>query len=101
MAHENDRRICARSAPPATLNRSDTMRTAPERKEDPHLVKSTKTTAPAQAATKRPKRSKDQRLNLKRSYEAFLEAAKKAGSSAKSVKTPSESWPMRPYAASI
>ena len=78
------------------------MRAAPERKEDPHLVKTVETTAQSKAATtRRPKRSKDQRLNLKRSYEAFLEAAKKAGSSAKSVKTPSESWPMRPYAASI
>ena len=77
------------------------MRAAPERKEDPHLVKTVETTAQSKAATKRPKRSKDQRLNLKRSYEAFLEAAKKAGSSAKSVRTPSETWPMRPYAASI
>lgn len=77
------------------------MRAAPERKEDPHLVKPVETTAQSKAATTRPKRSKDQRLNLKRSYEAFLEAAKKAGSSAKSVRTPSETWPMRPYAASI
>ncbi|OUO60044.1 hypothetical protein B5F74_07495 [Collinsella sp. An271] len=77
------------------------MRAAPERKEDPHLVKTVETTAQSKAATTRPKRSKDQRLNLKRSYEAFLEAAKKAGSSAKSVRTPSETWPMRPYAASI
>ena len=77
------------------------MRAAPERKEDPHLVKTVEATAHRKAATKRPKRSKDQRLNLKRSYEAFLEAAKKAGTSAKSVQTPSEAWPMRPYAASI
>ena len=77
------------------------MRAAPERKEDPHLVKTVETTAQSKTATARPKRYKDQRLNLKRSYEAFLEAAKKAGSSAKSVRTPSETWPMRPYAASI
>lgn len=75
------------------------MRTDTKRKEDPHLVKTTE--AAPTAATKRPKRSKDQRLNLKRSYEAFLEATKKAGASARSVCTPSEAWPMRPYAASI
>ena len=77
------------------------MRIATKRKEDPHLVKTVETTAHRKAATKRPKRSKDQRLNLKRSYEAFLEATKKAGDSAKSVCIPSEVWPMRPYAASI
>ena len=74
------------------------MRAAPERKEDPHLAE---TNAPQVTTAKRPKRSKDQRLNLKRSYEAFLEATKKAGDSAKSVCIPSEVWPMRPYAASI
>lgn len=74
------------------------MRTATKRKEDPHLAE---TNALQVTTTKRPKRSKDQRLNLKRSYEAFLEATKKAGDSAKSVCVPSEVWPMRPYAASI
>lgn len=76
------------------------MRTDIKRKEGPHLVKTTEAT-PSTPATKRPKRSKDQRLNLKRSYEAFLEATKKAGASARSACTPSEAWPMRPYAASI
>lgn len=76
------------------------MRAVTERKEDPHLVKATKT-APSKKAAKRPKRSKDQRLNLKRSYEAFLEAVKKAGGSAASVPSPSDTWPMRPYAASV
>ena len=77
------------------------MRVTKRKKEDPHLAKTTGTTAPTKAIARRPKRSKDQRLNLKRSYEAFLEATKKAGDSAKSVCIPSEVWPMRPYAASI
>lgn len=77
------------------------MRTEIERKEDPHLVKIGSTAAPSIKATSRPKRSKDQRLNLKRSYEAFLETARKAGDSARGARIPSEAWPMRPYAASV
>lgn len=73
------------------------MRMDIKRKEDPHLAKPALSTPVA----KRPKRSKDQRLNLKRSYEAFLETTRKAGASARSACIPSEAWPMRPYAASI
>lgn len=85
------------------------MRAKRKRKDDPHLA-TTPAAASEQAANastkitmaaKRPKRSKDQRLNLKRSYEAFLEAVKIAGDAASSVPSPSETWPMRPYAASI
>lgn len=77
------------------------MRATKRKKEDPHLAKTTDTTAPTKAIARRPKRSKDQRLNLKRSYEAFLEAAKKAGDAAASIPSPSETWPARPYAASV
>ncbi len=77
------------------------MRATKRKKEDPHLAKNTGTTAPTKSIARRPKRSKDQRLNLKRSYEAFLEAAKKAGDAAASIPSPSETWPARPYAASV
>ncbi len=74
-----------------------------EKKGDPHLVTDETAVQSTSKRTyaKRPKRSKDQRLNLKRSYEAFLKAAKKAGNSMASVPSPSETWPMRPYAASV
>lgn len=45
--------------------------------------------------------SADQRANLKRAYQAFIRASKKAGNAAAQVLSPSEAWPMRPYAASI
>lgn len=77
------------------------MRATKRKKEDPHLAKTAGTTAPTKAIARRPKRSKDQQLNLKRSYEAFLEAAKKAGDAAASIPSPSETWPARPYAASV
>lgn len=77
------------------------MRATPKRKEDPHLVDTMQPAPTAPKKSTRPKRSKDQRLNLKRSYEAFLEATKKAGSAARSLPSPSETWPMRPYAASV
>lgn len=78
------------------------MRVTKKKKDDPHLIEAHEQVASAKKpATRRPKRSKDQRLNLKRSYEAFLEAARRAGDAAASIPSPSETWPARPYAASV
>lgn len=57
--------------------------------------------APVKKVTLRRNHSADQRANLKRAYEAFIRASKKAGNAAAQALSPSEVWPMRPYAASI
>lgn len=57
--------------------------------------------APVKKVTLKRNHSADQRANLKRAYQAFVRASKKAGNAAAQVLSPSESWPMRPYAASI
>ena len=57
--------------------------------------------APVKKLTLKRNHSADQRANLKRAYEAFIRASKKAGNAAAQALSPSEAWPMRPYAASI
>lgn len=57
--------------------------------------------APVKKVTLKRNHSADQRANLKRAYQAFIRASKKAGNAAAQALSPSEAWPMRPYAASI
>lgn len=47
------------------------------------------------------RRSADSRMNLKRAYQAFARSAGSAGSTAVRALSPSEAWPIRPYAASV
>lgn len=80
------------------------MRRTSKEKEKPHLMNTADADLPDAdpdpAKPRRRKRSEDQRLNLKRSYQAFLETARKMGGAAK-VPAPSETWHARPYAASV
>lgn len=85
------------------------MRTNTEKKEGPHLADAAARDA---SESPRPKRSQiaqtrlrkyseAQRLNLKRAYYAFLKAKAHGDSAHATLPSSSETWCMRPYAASV
>ena len=73
------------------------MRRTSKEKEEPHLMNTADADLPdadpAPAKPRRRKRSEDQRLNLKRSYQAFLETARKVGGAAKVPALPRRGTP--------
>lgn len=75
------------------------MRTTTKRKAKPHPVFE-RTGENSIRINSLPNRADAQRMNLKRSYHAFMRALPTA-STASSKPAPSETWPQRPYAASV
>ncbi|WP_040221239.1 hypothetical protein [Collinsella bouchesdurhonensis] len=75
------------------------MRTTTKQKVKPHPVFE-RTGENSIRISALPNRADAQRMNLKRSYHAFMRALP-ATSAATNNPAPSEMWPQRPYAASV